>query len=195
MLPIPKRSIPAAATTTGFTLIELLVTVVMLGVLATLAAPAWQTVMNRQRVATAQRDALAAIREAQANTQRDIRPWQTCFRTNNNRVEVLVHPIAPPSNPLNCPTNNPSWRYLAGETSKDIQIFASNTNLPLRNSMPSIRFDFNGRLSAEGAPTGTIVGNNERITFAPRNQSGPRRCVILPSILGAARSGRDADCN
>lgn len=194
MLPIPKRSShpnPAA----GFTLIEILVVVIMLGVLAAIAAPGWQTLMNRQRVAVAQRDALAAIREAQANTQRDIRAWQTCFRTNNNRVEVLVHPIAPPNNPLNCPANNPNWRYLAGETSKDVQIFASNTNLPLRNGMPSVRFDFNGRLSAEGAASGTIVGNGERITFAPRNQSGPRRCVILPSILGAARSGRDADCN
>ncbi|WP_448564909.1 prepilin-type N-terminal cleavage/methylation domain-containing protein [Trichothermofontia sp.] len=194
MLPTLKRS-PATSPTAGFTLIELLVVVVMLGVLAALAAPSWQTVMNRQRVATAQRDALIAIREAQANTQRDIRPWQACFRTNNNRVEVLVHPIAPPNNPLNCPANHPGWRYLAGETSKDIQILAGNTNLPLRNGMPSVRFDFNGRLTAAGAASSVVVGNGERITFAPKNQSGPRRCVILPSILGVARSGRDADCN
>jgi len=193
MLPTLKRSTPTPSPA-GFTLIELLVVVVMLVVLGTLAGPTWQTIMGRQRVATAQRDALIAIREAQANTQRDIRSWQVCFRTNNNRVMVLVHPIAPPTNPLNCPTNNPGWRYLAGETSKDIQILASNTNLPLRNGMSSVRFDFNGRLTAEGAATGTIVGNNERITFAPRNQQGPRRCVILPSILGAARSGRDAVC-
>lgn len=176
--------------TTGFTLIESLVVVVILGILAAIVAPTWKTLLDRQHVNAAQREILASFREAQFNAQRDLRDWQVCFRTQNGRVETLVH-AQTQSDPVGCPTNDPRWRPLAGEVSQTIQI--ANATLPLRNGYYSSRFLFNGRITGAGA-TGSSLGTG-RIVITPKSQVAPKRCVFISTILGTTRSAKGEQCN
>ncbi len=176
--------------TTGFTLIESLVVVVILGILAAIVAPTWKTLLDRQHVNAAQREILASFREAQFNAQRDLRDWQVCFRTQNGRVETLVH-AQTQSDPIGCPTNDPRWHPLAGEVSQTIQI--ANATLPLRNGYRSSRFLFNGRITGAGA-TGSSLGTG-RIVITPKGQVAPKRCVFISTILGTTRSAKGEQCN
>ncbi|WP_448571484.1 pilus assembly FimT family protein [Trichothermofontia sp.] len=192
MTPVPPPGLPrqSSGATQGFTLLESIIILAIVGILAAIVAPTWKTLLDRQRVNTAQRVILASFREAQYNAQRDLRDWQVCFRTQNGQVQTLIH-AQTLTDPVGCPGNDPRWRPLAGEVSHEIQI--THATLPLRNGYRSSRFLANGRVSGAGASGGGL--GTGRIVIAPKNQTAPRRCVFISTILGTARTARNAQCD
>jgi prepilin-type N-terminal cleavage/methylation domain-containing protein len=70
----------------GFTLIELLVVIVIAGVLAGIAAPAWLAFTNRQRLSTATNNLYTALKSVQSEAKRDKRPKTITIDVTNRKI-------------------------------------------------------------------------------------------------------------
>jgi prepilin-type N-terminal cleavage/methylation domain-containing protein len=185
MKPYFKRSIA------GFTLVEMLVVIVIVGILAAIAAPTWQGWLIRQRVNTAQSEALNTLRQAQANAKREKRMWQACFRDDGTRVIYTVTAA------VNCNTVPlAAWIGLAGEDANVVAIDTANTNLRSDAGNYYVQYQYKGLL-VETLPPQT--GN--KITFGIRDRQGSpgvsigtRRCISVQTLLGALSLGSDQEC-
>ena len=171
----------------GFTMVEMIVVIAIVGILAAIAAPSWLALLTRQRVNAAQAEALAVLRQAQANSKREKREWQTCFRDDGTKVMWSVTSATDKCNTV--PTA--SWNNLVGENSDTIAIDTTNTNLP---DAPSgyyrVIFQYKGLVS-DGAST--------RITFRSRvgsaTDNSSKRCVRVETLLGAMSTAQNNECN
>ncbi|MBE9039186.1 prepilin-type cleavage/methylation domain-containing protein [Oscillatoriales cyanobacterium LEGE 11467] len=175
-------------TVAGFTIAEALVVVVMAGILAAIAAPSWLAFLDRKRVSSAQDQALQAMRSAQAKAIRQKQTWEAGFRQEGDRIQWSVH----------IPSNNPIWQDLLDGDSNTVKILESS-NLGSQCTAEAnycVRFQDRGSLDEEWFDA---QGGNEpigQITFTTVNDSeGPKRCVVVATILGSLQTGRDDDCN
>ncbi|TVP64742.1 MAG: type II secretion system protein [Nodularia sp. (in: Bacteria)] len=163
----------------GFTLLEILVALVLIGILSAIAAPSWLGFLNRQKVNTAQSQALSLLRNAQSNAKREKLNWQVCFWDDGSQVLATVHKT--PSN-KQCQTTN--GKPLIQENSSAIG-FTSN----FLQDTPS-----SGKYRVQFKYDGSVNGQMGRITFTPRNNNVSRRCVIVSTLIGAMRSEKDGRC-
>jgi prepilin-type N-terminal cleavage/methylation domain-containing protein len=191
-------------TSGGFTMVEMIVVVVIIGILAAIGAPNLSAWLTRQRINTAQTEALVALREAQANAKREKRVWQACFRDNGTKVQWSVQPSLDPTptanrcfNPGEHPTSATVWRDLAGEDANLIAIDIPNTTMrPAGQANTySVMFEYKGLLVVTSPP------QTRGITFGIRqNQgnlgvaAGTKRCVAVMTLMGATSAGSDSDC-
>src|SRR6476620_5645927 len=76
----------------GFTLLEVLVTVLVLGILSSIAAPSWLAFINRQRVRTVNDRVLQSLRTAQSEAKRTKRDVTIEFNTKTS-----TPPVDPPT--------------------------------------------------------------------------------------------------
>ncbi|MFB2837635.1 Tfp pilus assembly protein FimT/FimU [Floridanema evergladense] len=174
----------------GFTLLEMVVVIVLVAVLATIAAPSFLAMLNRQRLADAQAEAMSAIREAQAKARQQKVPWQACFKDENNQVRWFVSPVRDTAD--NCNTQG-AWNNLIETDSKVVQIDTASSNLD--NGFYRVAFLSNGWVDPRLAPADSNA-DVRKITLKLRNQNdGSRRCVYVATLLGAVRTGKDNDCN
>jgi prepilin-type N-terminal cleavage/methylation domain-containing protein len=165
----------------GFTLLETLVVVIIIGVLAAIASPAWSSLLNKQRLNAAKNEAFQAIRTAQHHAKLNHVDWQVSFREVNGLVQWVTHPAnAAPSDSL-WHTLDPNVRI-----NPETTFYFDQTNKIYR-----MRFTHLGRTS----------GQLGRITFSGKTDSKIKRCVIVSTLLGAMRegeeqtSGNDKPCN
>lgn len=155
----------------GFTLLETLVVIIIIGVLAAIASPAWSSLLNKQRLNAAKNEAFQAIRTAQNNAKLNHVDWQVSFREVNGLVQWVTHPAsAPPSNAL--------WQSLDSNVriNPETTLYFDETNKAYR-----LRFTHLGRVS----------GQLGRITFSGKTDSTTKRCVIVSTLLGAMREGEE----
>lgn len=153
----------------GFTLLELLVTLVMIGVLAAIAAPAWQAFLNRQKLNTAQNQVLEVLKQAQQSAKHQHVVYQASFREQANRVQWTIHPAQ--TDPTIVP-----WNALE----EGIKLDPETTFLQDKNIY---RMQFNHR--------GEVNGQLGRVTLSLTSGSGIKRCVFVSNLLGAMRTGEN----
>jgi prepilin-type N-terminal cleavage/methylation domain-containing protein len=178
----------------GFTLIELLVVIAIAGILAAIAAPAWLTFVNRQKLGSSQNSAYTAIRSAQSNAKRDKRTWQVSFRNNPtaNKAQWVVYPARA--------LTVSEWNALPWQDFDPIiridTTVSSLIALPTINYAPGLD-DYFAQFNAKGEPNVTqTVTVPRQITLTTIPTAGTRKvCVEISTLLGSLSSKSDGDCD
>ena len=164
----------------GYTLIELIVVVILLGVLASIAAPGWLGFINRQRVRTVTDRVFQSLRLAQSEAKRTKRDVKITFDTS-------VAPKVTFDPPL--PTGGSEQKLDGGGEIKPGTITlltnvttAGGADLPLN----SIIFDYQGNVK-QFPPIGRFVVS---VSASP---NGAKQCAIVETIIGGMRTAEGND--
>jgi prepilin-type N-terminal cleavage/methylation domain-containing protein len=160
----------------GYTLLELLVVVILLGVLASIAAPGWLGFINRQRVRTVNDRVFQSLRTAQSEAKRTKQPVTITFDTSVDPPKVTFSP------PL--ATGGSEQKLDAGGEIKPGTI-ALTVNTPAPATPPnSLTFDYQGNLTAGTTPFYVTVAVSG---------GGAKQCVIVDTLLGGMRTAEGKD--
>lgn len=183
----------------GFTLIELLVVVIMIGVLASIMAPGWQSFVSRQRVNKVNDAVLSALQEAQSEAKKNKLSYSVSFKPSANDVpQVAVYRQG----------STPTWRDLGQDLGIKPNQVILGTNLdpekenkkvaqvdysPITSTkLPTITFDYQGALlNATSADFAVVVSAPvSKGSSTPEPIPSLKRCVQVKTLLGAMTIGR-----
>lgn len=165
------------STSSGFSLVEALVAVIIIGIFAAIAVPSWMNLITKQRVNSAQERAYQSFQRAKFNAKREKRDWVVSFRNNNGEIEYAVHRL----------DGTLFWQELIGEADT-IDIDTQNTTLSTSEST------CNNFYCARFTHRGTVGGRLGRITFVPKNDQDPKKCIFISTRLGTLRTDKGEDC-
>ncbi|PHX55383.1 transcriptional regulator [Tychonema bourrellyi FEM_GT703] len=163
----------------GFTLLEVLVTVLVLGILSSIAAPSWLAFINNQRVRTVNDRVLQSLRSAQSEAKRTKRDVTVTFYTSSSTPSVDPPRVEIDTNPAETDTSKKEIRKETFSSGGEIKpgTIALTVNQPAASTPAnSITFDYQGNLPTNTTPF--------YVTVAPAS-GGQKKCVIVQTILGA----------
>lgn len=161
----PVKRLPIS----GFTLLELIVIVVIISILFAIMAPGWTAFLNVQRLNGGQEQVLLAMRDAQSRAKQSRVIWQASFQNPNGVVQWAIHPAGT--------TPAPSlWRSLDAAIQMDAE-----TTLQQSGGVRRVQFDHEGNVN----------GQLGRFTLSSKFGGKTKRCVIVSTLLGAIRTGRE----
>ncbi|OLP16855.1 hypothetical protein BST81_19360 [Leptolyngbya sp. 'hensonii'] len=163
----------------GFSLLELLIVLFIMGVAATITVPPWLGFMNTQRLNASQDRIYWAMRIAQSNAMKDKITWQVSFRQVQDRLQWAIHPAT---------SSKVSLALLEWQELSHIRIDTRETTLDCsKKSCQGIeniwRVQFNDK--------GNTNGQLGRITLASKQGGRTRRCIIVSTLIGNIRTGKD----
>ncbi|NES02311.1 MAG: prepilin-type N-terminal cleavage/methylation domain-containing protein [Okeania sp. SIO2F4] len=196
----------------GYSLTELTFVVLIIGILAAIAAPGWLGFINNQRLRTSNDRIYQAMFRARRNAVRDKIAWQASFQETTNGIgqpviRYALHKAAIAPNDI--PTS--TWKYLEagieiddnekndkGKYETTLRIVKPDTNTVTKNRTDPI---YRALFNYKGCPvynstdqcTQTSLQAQGRIAIKPQNQDRPKKCVIISTLLGAMRTGKDHD--
>ncbi|MEG3894350.1 MULTISPECIES: prepilin-type N-terminal cleavage/methylation domain-containing protein [unclassified Microcoleus] len=167
----------------GFTLLEVLVTVLVLGILSSIAAPGWLAFINRQRVRTVNDRVFQSLRLAQSEAKRTKNAVTITFSGPSS-----VPPVDPPTVTFAPPlaTGGSTQTLNAGGEIKP-------GTIALVPNATSITFDYLGNVN--GLPLDTSVTPNVSrfvVTISPVGGGG-KQCAIVETIIGGMRTAEGND--
>ena len=179
----------------GFSLLEVMIVVVIMGIFAAIAAPAWDAFVNRQRIRTVNNQVLRTLQTAQAEA-----------KGKNQEVAIQFDQSAdPPAFRVGQPDtigSQPEQRLdLNGEIPEGaIQIYVQANNNDDADddgddAVDAITFDYMGAVEYP-KPDDDINPPQSRgftVTVSTPN-GGLRRCVKVVTILGAMITAEGDDC-
>lgn len=156
----------------GFTLLEALVVVVMMGTVAAIAAPGWLGFLERSQLTVTRDKLYLGIKNAQVQAQAKRTGWQFSVRERDGLLEWATHPQA--ISPLTA-----QWEALE---SQSIQIDQQPGETTFRKDGEAyyVRFDEHGDSRQLG-----------RLTLSGKRFSKNKRCVIVSTLIGAARKSKE----
>ena len=172
----------------GYTLIELIVVVILLGVLASIAAPGWLGFINRQRVRTVNDRVFQSLRLAQSEAKRTKREVTVTFNpgTATDTPKVTFNPAL---------ATGGSEQKLdgGGEVKPGTIALLTNAITPGDIDIPlnSIIFDYQGNVKK--LPPSTP--NARFVVSVSASPNGAKQCAIVETIIGGMRTGEGTtDC-
>ncbi|MCC3497441.1 MAG: prepilin-type N-terminal cleavage/methylation domain-containing protein [Microcoleus sp. PH2017_15_JOR_U_A] len=166
----------------GYTLLELLVVVIMLGILASIAAPGWLGFINRQRVRTVNDRVFQSLRTAQSEAKRTKRDVTIVFNNNTS-----TPPVDPPTVAIN---GNTQQLNAQGEIKPGTIALRTNAPAPSANS---ITFDYQGNVNQ--LPLDPSSPNGHRfVATVSVSGGGAKQCVFVETLIGGMRTAEGNDC-
>ena len=161
----------------GYTLLELIVVVILLGTLASIAAPGWLGFINRQRVRTVNDRVFQSLRLAQSEAKRTKRDVTITFDKTVDPPKVTFNPALP--------TGGTEQKLDAGGEIKSGTIALTfNKPDPTDPKKSSLTFDY------QGNPDKTSF-----IVAVAASPNGAKQCAIVETLIGGMRtSDQVTDC-
>ena len=175
----------------GFTLLEVLVTVLVLGILASIAAPSWLAFINNQRVRTVNDRVLQSLRLAQSEAKRTKSDVSVTFNVTPATDPPTITFKPPLATGGSEQTLNAGGEIKPGTITLLTNATASvaDADLPL----DSIIFDYQGNVKklppdpSDSKKTKAFV-----VTVYPAI-GGAKKCVFVETIIGGMRTAEGND--
>ncbi|MGL4501459.1 MAG: prepilin-type N-terminal cleavage/methylation domain-containing protein [Planktothrix sp.] len=198
-----KKACDRSLSYSGFTLIELLIVILIIGILSAIVVPSWLGFINRYRLKTSTDQLQWAFRMAQSNAKRDKIAWQVSIQETPKSIQFNLHPanIAPVQLPAG------SWTTLT----PGILIDDKQPNLkgkletslrkinPTTNKVTTSGTMYRTLFNYKGCPvyfpndecTQTSLQALGTITLNHPDLGNTKRCVIISTVLGVTRIGKE----
>ncbi len=153
----------------GFTLLEMLIVAVVIGIIAAVAGPGWFSFVEKNRLVAARDQLYLGIRQAQSEAQHKSTTWQFSLRERDELIEWAVHPTS-------VAFEDAQWRPV---DARSIGI-DNETTFVKSDGTYYVRFNRKGHPHRLG-----------RLTLSGQRFSNQKRCVIVSTLIGAARKAKE----
>lgn len=185
----------------GFTLVELVAAIAIIGILAAILAPSWLRLVALYKLNFAQNRIYSAVRETQQLAKTHNLPWQVSFREYQGRSQFAIHRADSAAFIPDAVLNNAAyWKDLPDGVSIDTEQNdrgKHETNLTYPNNFDTgpWRIQFNYLGCPVGKPQHNCGYTSPqalgRMTLQVKHGGKLRRCVIISTVLGAVRNGKN----